>query len=207
MTFLVPSRRAALAAALLLPFMPAAWGFAETPAPAAAPTLKVGDPAPALQVLGWLKGTPVPELRKGQVYVVEFWATWCGGCVGAMPHLTELAKTYEGKVTFIGVDVWEREHGNSKRTDADVDAILAAFLKGKGAAMGYAVAQDTRDGAMARRWLDAAGVQGIPAAFLIDADGRIAMIDHPSRLDAALPQLLAGNRDFQKQRSVILNLF
>ena len=39
-------------------------------------TLKVGDPAPALSVAEWVKGDQVDSLKKGQVYLIEFWATW-----------------------------------------------------------------------------------------------------------------------------------
>ena len=39
------------------------------------PTLKIGDPAPELKVAKWLKGTSVNEFKKGEIYVVEFWAT------------------------------------------------------------------------------------------------------------------------------------
>ena len=41
-------------------------------------TLKVGDPAPKLQVAKWAQGDPVTEFKSGQTYIVEFWATWCG---------------------------------------------------------------------------------------------------------------------------------
>lgn len=40
---------------------------------------------------------------KGKVVLVEFWATWCGGCIGAMPHLNELQKKYAGKLQVITV--------------------------------------------------------------------------------------------------------
>ena len=168
--------------------------------------IKIGDGAPALTVGRWLKDSPILELKKGQVFVVEFWATWCGGCIHAMPHLTELARKYEGRVTFIGVNVWEKGHGNSHLSDADVDKKVDDFIAKKGPTMGYAVAQDTRDGTMARAWLEAAGVKGIPAAFLVDAEGRIALIDMPNTLDEAIPQLLAGLREFQKRPSILLSL-
>ena len=54
----------------------------------AAPTLKMGNPAPPLAVETWAQGTPVSTFAKGQIYVVEFRGTWCGPCVKAIPHTT-----------------------------------------------------------------------------------------------------------------------
>jgi thiol-disulfide isomerase/thioredoxin len=48
------------------------------------------DPAPPLKVSKWLKGEEVKRFEPGKVYVVEFWATWCGPCIAFMPHLAEL---------------------------------------------------------------------------------------------------------------------
>src|SRR5687768_15486826 len=62
--------------------------------------LRIGDEVPLLKYSKWIKGTPVKSLSGDQLYVVEFWATWCGPCKAAMPGLTKLAKEYAGKVTF-----------------------------------------------------------------------------------------------------------
>ncbi len=40
------------------------------------PSLTVGDPAPALNVAEWVKGSQVSNFEAGSVYLVEFWATW-----------------------------------------------------------------------------------------------------------------------------------
>ncbi len=38
--------------------------------------LEVGDPAPAISVAEWVKGDAANELKKGEIYLIEFWATW-----------------------------------------------------------------------------------------------------------------------------------
>jgi len=69
---------------------------------ASAQELNVGDPAPKLAVKEFVKGEPIAGLDKGKLYVVEFWATWCGPCRQTIPHLTELQKKYPA-ITFLGI--------------------------------------------------------------------------------------------------------
>ncbi len=156
------------------------------------PTLKIGDPAPPLAVSRWLKGEPVKQFEPGKTYVVEFWATWCGPCVGCMPYLTELHKIYKDRVTFISVDVAERDQ-----------AKVASFVQEMGDRMGYAVAVDDvpagdergLNGRMWLKWVAAAGKRGIPCAFIV-SQGKVAWIDHPIDMCAALDRILAGGWDF-----------
>jgi thiol-disulfide isomerase/thioredoxin len=154
-------------------------------------TLKMGDPAPELKV-NWVKGTPVNSFDQNKLYVVEFWATWCGPCKAAMPHLSELAKHYVDKVTFIGVNVWERGFENKPYSDAMPQ--VKEFVESMGDKMGYNVAMDNDERFMANQWLRAAGQNSIPASFLIK-DGKIIWIGHPMRLDGILESVLAGTYD------------
>lgn len=152
--------------------------------------LHAGDAAPTLKVRKWLQGTPVPSLEKGKVYVFEFWATWCGPCFQAMPHLSELSKEYEGRATFTGVDVWEnRENGNS-----DAVALVTRFLAKNPGSMSYNVCVDDND-FMADHWLKAAGQDGIPCSFIIGKDGKIAWIGHPLYIQPVLEKVVAGTFD------------
>ncbi len=134
--------------------------------------LKVGSNAPALSVKNWVKGAPIAKLETGKAYVVEFWATWCPPCRESIPHLTETAQANKN-VTFIGMAASERA-GNDKQALQTVEK----FVKAQGDKMNYTVAF-AADGRMSRDWMDAAGEGGIPCAFVVDAQGKIAYIGHP----------------------------
>ncbi len=181
-----------------------------------AESVTLGSPAPAFKVSRWVKGTPVATLEKGKVYVVEFWATWCGPCRQTIPHLSEMAKKFEGKATFMGVNVWER--GDSPQ---QIETGVDAFVKDMGEKMGYAVARDTADGHMANAWMKAANQDGIPAAFIINGEGQVAWIGHPMNgLEKTLEAVLAGKHDIaaakaaaekeaakEAQRTALINEF
>lgn len=150
--------------------------------------LMVGDAPPPLKVSKWLKKGPHKTFEPGKVYVVEFWATWCGPCRQTIPHLTELQKKYPD-VNIIGVDAFE-----------DDPNLAEPFVKEMGDKMDYNIAQDTqianaaskRDGEMARAWMDASGQMGIPTAFVIGKDGHIEWIGHPMEMDEPLEKVVNG---------------
>ncbi|PKP06770.1 MAG: hypothetical protein CVU10_04215 [Bacteroidetes bacterium HGW-Bacteroidetes-5] len=157
-------------------------------------TLKIGDLAPEVKV-SWLKGTPVESFKNDKIYVVEFWATWCGPCKAAMPHLSELAKRYEGKVTFIGVDVWEK--GFESKSYDSYTPMLNEFIASMGEKMAYNVAMDNNDLHMANNWMKASWQEGIPATFLVK-EGKIIWIGHPIKLDKTLEEVFAGTYDMKR---------
>lgn len=160
------------------------------PAHASAADLNIGDNAPALSISEWLKGEPVDGFEEGHVYVVEFWATWCGPCIAGMPHVSELQEKYEDDVTVIGVNIWEREPEK-----------VPAWMESRGAGqpsgdelMQYTVGM--QEGTlMAEQWMEAAGANGIPTAFIVDRDAKIAWIGHPMSMDEPLADVVAGTWD------------
>jgi thiol-disulfide isomerase/thioredoxin len=168
----------------------------EAPEMPAMPSLRVGLPAPPLKVVKWFKGTPVERLEPGKIYVVEFWATWCGPCKVSIPHLTELAHEYADKVTFIGVSVWERP---AEKTNEAIAALVEPFVEQMGEKMDYHVAADGIDRTMANTWMTASEQNGIPCAFIVGKDSKIAWIGHPSTMDDVLAQVVAGTFDVQAE--------
>ncbi len=167
---------------LLLAF-PAIGAFAVS---GQAQSLKVGSPAPAIQVATWVKGKSVKSFEKGKLYVVEFWATWCGPCKESIPHLTEMAKKYKN-VTFIGVDSYEHPADN-------LDGVKK-FVADMGPKMDYNVAVDGSAAYMADNWMKAANQNGIPTAFVVDKNGTIAWIGHPMSMEPVLDKVVSGTFD------------
>jgi thiol-disulfide isomerase/thioredoxin len=145
--------------------------------------LKIGSTAPALTIQKWLNGKEVKNFEKGKVYVLDFWATWCGPCIQAMPHLAELSKEHE-KAGLVVFPVTTVGRGNS------LDAIQA-FVTKRGPGFGFPFAVCENEG-MEEAWMQAAGADGIPTSFVVDKEGKIAFIGHPMELDDVLPMVLDG---------------
>ena len=164
-------------------------------------TLHVGDSAPPLHVARWLKGSPSPSLTDGRVHVVEFWASWCGWCVIGMPHLSEMAKKYGDRVCVMSINVWEDSHdadakGGFHGADPTIDKTTRAeaFVQRAGDMMAYNVALDDAAETMGTTWGKAAAIPGLPTAFVLDGQGKIAWIGSPGDgMEEVIDALLSGN--------------
>lgn len=158
--------------------------------------LTVGDQAPALDVEHWVsngdgKFKEVTEFEKGKVYVVEFWATWCGPCVASMPHLVELQEKHaKDGLQIISIsdedletveEFLERDVRDGEGTYAELTSV-------------YCLTTDP-DGESQKQYLRAAGENGIPTAFIVGKDGRIEWIGHPMKMDEPVEAVLNDSWD------------
>jgi thiol-disulfide isomerase/thioredoxin len=119
-----------------------------------------------------------------RVVVVEFWATWCPPCRKSIPHLTALQKKYKDKdVTIVGVST-------------EPVGTVAPFVEEKGDKMGYTVAVD-KDNKTSKAYMEAFDIRGIPHAFIIDREGRIAWHTNPLSpdFDKVLEDVIDGSFD------------
>ena len=91
---------------------------------------------------------------RGEPVLVHFWGSWCPIC-----------RLIEGSVDAIAADQRVLTVALQSGEAAEIGAYLQANR------LAFPVLPDP-DGAIARRW----GVQGVPASFVIDGDGRIAAV-------------------------------
>lgn len=127
----------------------------------------LSDRAPNLDI-SVVRGNPV-DLEKGRgknVYIIEFWATWCAPCRYTAPHLSALQKKYRHKgLVVVGISEEDKE-------------TVGPYLEEMGDKMDYTVAID-RDQKTTARYMAAFNVNSIPHAFIVDRSGRMAWHGNP----------------------------
>ena len=148
----------------------------EKDAVAAAETA-VGKSFPAFKETATDGSTVDLSAYRGKIVLVDFWATWCGPCVGELPHVKEAYDKYHDKgFEIIGVSL-----------DQDGDK-LAAFTKEKQMAWPQIFDGKGWESKLAQAY----NIRGIPATFLLDRDGKIAAKDlRGDALSLKIGELLA----------------
>lgn len=163
---------------------------------AAAPSaeLNVGDPAPKLAGLEFIKGEPVKSLEKGKVYVIEFWNATVEPDRSFTPCLAKLQKEHRD-VTFIAV--------NEDQNQDEVRSLVERM----GDRINYRVALDGRRrsdktpspvfslGRMLVAWAAGDGQNVGSPVFIVNRDGRLAWVGRRADLSWPLERIVAGKWD------------
>ncbi|MYA71777.1 redoxin domain-containing protein [Candidatus Poribacteria bacterium] len=109
-----------------------------------------------------LDGTPISLADyRGKVVLLDFWAVWCGPCLGEIPRIKAVYEKYHDK----GFDVI----GVSLDEDA---AVLREFIKEKEIPWRQIFDGQKGAGHLVQQY----GVRGIPAPFLIDREGKVISV-------------------------------
>ncbi|GAB4533455.1 MAG: hypothetical protein Fur0018_22780 [Anaerolineales bacterium] len=148
---------------ILLGVLSALWGASQTPkaaaaqkgVPSAIPVKVPARPAPEISLQG-LDGQPVTLSDfRGQVVLLNNWATWCPPCKAEMPDLQAYHQAHQAEgFTVIAVNA------------GDPPADVRAFARDYG--LTFPVWPDPNTTV-----LRAFGVQGLPTSFVIDRDGMV----------------------------------
>lgn len=132
-----------------------AQAFEADPAAYIPPEFPMAAPAFALVDLA---GKPISnQSLAGKVVLLDFWATWCAPCRKGMPELQAMHEKYAARgFTVVGISI--DENGPSK---------VKKFVKSK--KFTYPIAMDSEKNPA---W-ESFKVKAVPAAFLLDREGRI----------------------------------
>jgi thiol-disulfide isomerase/thioredoxin len=144
--------RGLIAALLLLSAAPAS---AQPAAPRALTPVPGTPPAPQIELKD-VDGKPVKlSALRGRVVLVNFWATWCPPCRKEIPSLTRLQKLFKPEqLMVLAVNIGEDEE------------TVFGFVPDPG----FTLLLDPTSATLPR-WQ----VRGLPATFVVDKEGRIAL--------------------------------
>lgn len=110
--------------------------------------------------------TTLAKLAEGNKAVyIDFWASWCGPCMAAMPELKELTAEYTPRgIAFAGVNLEGKPEAEKVAKDIDIAATKLNWLV------------ETEAFPLS----DLLGISSIPHVALVAPDGKILWMGHPS---------------------------
>ena len=124
---------------------------------------EAGERAPAFALPTAAGETLALERLRGQVVYVDFWASWCGPCRRSFPWMNEMNRKYAAKgLAIVAINV-DKKRADAERFLAQVPAEFTIVFDAPGAVPA------------------AYAVKGMPSSYLIDANGRVAVVEQGFR--------------------------
>lgn len=129
-----------------------------------------GD-APEIYITDWIANVPADKELDNKFIVLEFWATWCGPCIAAVPHMNELQEEFKQNDLYF-ISITDESVAKVERSLKRIDfrsIVVSDQTKKTHIAYGDGVN----------------GLEAYPLTVLIDKSGRVKWIGKPKELNAS----------------------
>lgn len=113
------------------------------------------------------------ELQKDKPLVIDFWATWCGPCIAAFPHLNEISTTYKNTIQVVALSDEKPERVNN-------------FIKNNNYSFDYFI--DDNKSVFTLFQIDAR-----PLTCFIDPSGKLLWVGDSKNLEQVIEDYLLNN--------------
>ncbi|WP_179336330.1 TlpA family protein disulfide reductase [Winogradskyella costae] len=155
--------------------------------------IKVNEKAPKINITNWIENIPNDKNLNDKYIVLEFWATWCGPCIAAVPHMNEIQKEFNQKDLYY-ISITDESVAKVERSLKRIEfkSIVVTDLT-KETQINFG------DGIK--------GLEEYPLTVLIDKSGTIKWIGEPKNLNYAIMSKFLSNgntenTDFDLKKNV-----
>lgn len=145
----------------------------------------LGAEAPEVSIKYWIQGQPttLASLR-GQVVLLEFWATWCKPCREMFPKLKGLDEAYRARgLEIIAITRHYLAERGKAESEADELKLMRSVIEDHGVKFRAGVAED-------EQMQEAYGANGLPTLALIDRRGLVRYAHFGGGQDNLFEELL-----------------
>ena len=155
--------------------------------------IKVNEKAPKINITNWIENVPEDKNLNNKYIVLEFWATWCGPCIAAVPHMNQIQKEFNQKDLYY-ISITDESIAKVERSLGRIEfkSIVVTDLT-KETQINFG------DGIK--------GLEAYPLTVLIDKSGIIKWIGEPKELNSkVMLEFLSGNSTQNTNQKIEKNL-
>jgi thiol-disulfide isomerase/thioredoxin len=155
--------------------------------------IKVNEKAPKINITDWIENIPNDKNLNNKYIVLEFWATWCGPCIAAVPHMNKIQEEFNQKDLYY-ISITDESIAKVERSLKRIEfkSIVVTDLTKK-------TQINFGDGIK--------GLDAYPLTVLIDKSGIIKWIGEPKNLNSTIMSEFLSNKntkntDYKLDKSV-----
>lgn len=157
-------------------------------------SLKAGDKAPTITITDYISNTPKDKSLENKYILLEFWATWCAPCLGAVPHMNELRDKYKNRKDLLFISM----------TYESPEKVLKTLKRIEFTTI---VVSDQTEKSHTDFGTKLNGIMTLPRTVLIDNKGFVKWIGEPDQMsDSLFDSFLKGEEITTIRDSVPKNI-